>query len=382
MKLLGHSISDLVNMIRQAEGRVNCTGLSGAEQGYLLCRLYSALNRPLFVVCAEAKAAELLAADTRFFSGKRDIPVITFPSYDILPFQPVAYHPQTACKRIETLYRMVTDSQPPIVITTISALLQRVIPREVLSQYAEYVLEGEEMDRESLVRKLIQGGYQETILVEDPGDFAVRGGLVDIFPPLYSDPIRIEFFGDTVESIRAFSAADQRSMKPVSEVTLLPAAETVLDPLDIDQVVERVRKLGDALVMPGLRIEEIVDKIENFNQFPGIGGLISLIHPSLDTLFDYMPKETLPIVIDPGSMERKAFDIEETVTKNYLAARNDNRLSAEPEALYTAWSDVDARFSQGPHLVFKIIPVTESGAMTCNLTVEGNDLVIQQLKQR
>ncbi|MES0349905.1 MAG: hypothetical protein ABUK19_04220 [Desulfobacteria bacterium] len=95
MKVLGHSIADLVNMIPQAEGRVNCTGLSGAEQGYLLCRLYSALNRPLFVVCAEAKAAELLAADIRFFSGKRDLPVITFPSYDILPFQPVSYHPQT-----------------------------------------------------------------------------------------------------------------------------------------------------------------------------------------------------------------------------------------------------------------------------------------------
>ena len=382
MKLLGHSIADLVGMIRQAEGRVNCTGLSGAEQGYLLYRLYGALNRPLFVVCAKAKEAELLAADIRFFSGKRDVPVISFPPYDILPFQPVAYHPQTACKRIETLYRMLTAPQPPIVITTVSALLQRVIPREVLSQYAEYVLEGEEMDRESLVRKLIQGGYQETILVEDPGDFAVRGGLVDIFPPLYSDPIRIEFFGDTVESIRAFSAADQRSMKPVSEVTLLPAAETVLDPLDIDQVVERVRKLGDALVMPGLRVEEIVDKLENFNQFPGIGGLISLIHPSLDTLFDYMPKETLPIVIDPGAMENKAFDIEETVTKNYLAARNDNRLCAEPEALYLAWSDVDDRFSQGSHLVFRVIPVTEPGAVTCNLTVERNDLVIQQLKQR
>jgi transcription-repair coupling factor (superfamily II helicase) len=210
VKLLGHSIADLVNMIRQAERRVNCTGLSGAEQGYLLCRLYGVLNRPLFVVCAKAKEAELLAADIRFFSGKTDVPVITFPSYDILPFQPVAYHPQTACQRIETLYRMLTDTEPPLVITTVSALLQRVIPRQVLSQYAEYIVAGEEMDREALIRKLIQGGYQETVLVEDPGDFAIRGGLVDLFPPLYADPIRIEFFGDMVESMRAFSAADQR----------------------------------------------------------------------------------------------------------------------------------------------------------------------------
>ena len=103
MKLLGHSIADLVNMIRHADGRVNCTGLSGSEQAYLLHRLYAELNRPLFVVCATAKEAEVIASDIRFFSQDSLIPVITFPSYDILPFKPVAYHPQTACKRIETL---------------------------------------------------------------------------------------------------------------------------------------------------------------------------------------------------------------------------------------------------------------------------------------
>lgn len=382
MKLLGHSIADLVNMIRHAEGRVNCTGMSGAEQAYLLYRLNAALNRPLFVVCAKAKEAELLSADIRFFSGNKDVPVIAFPPYDILPFQPVSYHSQTACKRIETLYRMLTDARPPIVITTVSALLQRVIPCEVLYQYAEYVLAGEEMDREALIHKLIQGGYQESVLVEDPGDFAVRGGLIDIYPPLNADPIRIEFFGDMVESIRAFSAADQRSLKPMSEVTLLPAAETVLDPSEIDKIAERVRKQGDALVMPGLRVEEIIDRLKNLDQFPGIGGLISLIHPLLDTLFDYMPKETLPVVIDPGAMENKAFEQEETVTKSYLSARNDGKLCVEPEALYLAWSEVDASLSQGAHLVFRMFPVAESGAVTCNLTVDRNDLVTQQLKKR
>jgi transcription-repair coupling factor (superfamily II helicase) len=382
MKLTGHSIDDLIEMIRQAEGRVNCAGLSGAEQGYVLYRLYRALNRPLFVVCARAKEAEVLAADIRFFSGKTDVPVILFPPYDILPFQPVAYHPQTACQRIETLYRMLTDAEPPIVITTVSALLQRVIPREVLSRYAEYVVEGEDMDREGLIRKLIQGGYQETVLVEDPGDFAVRGGLVDIFPPLYLDPIRIEFLGDTAESIRSFSAADQRSMKPMSEVTLLPAAETVLDLSDIDQVAERVRQRGDVLEMPGLRVEEIVERLKHLDQFPGIGGLISLIYPALDTVFDYMPKEALPIVIDPAAAENKASDLEETVTKNYVAARNDGKLCVEPEALYLTWSDVNARLSQKVHVAFRMIPIAEWAAVTCNLSVEKNDLIIQQLRQR
>ena len=382
MKLLGHSIADLLNMIRHSQGRVDCTGLSGAERAYVLSRMYLGLERPLFVVCATAKEAEVIASDIRFFSQDSRIPIIQFPPYDILPFKPLAYHPQTACKRIETMYRMLTDSEPGLVITTVSALLQKVIPRQALSRFAEYIVAGEEIDRDVVIRKLIQGGYQETVLVEDPGDFAVRGGLVDLFPPLYPDPIRIEFFGDTVESIKAFSAVDQRSLKPLSEVTLLPATETVLDPLGMEEVAERVRRHGQALEMPGLRIEEIVERLGNLDQFPGIGGLISLIHASLDTLFDYCPKQALPVLVEPGTIERLAHDTEEAVTKSYLAACSDGKLCVEPETLYLTWSEVSGRLDRMPHLAFRTIPVADAAAEICNLTVEKNDLIAHQLKAR
>jgi transcription-repair coupling factor (superfamily II helicase) len=382
MKLLGHSIDDLIEMIRQARGRINCTGLSGAEQGYLLYRLYAKLGRSLFVVCRGAKEAEALSADIRFFSGNAGIPAVVFPSYDILPFQRVAYHPQTSCQRIEGLYRMLTETQPLIVITTVSALLQRVIPKYALSKHAEYVVAGEELDRETLVRRLIQGGYQETALVEDPGDFAIRGGLIDVFPPLYADPIRIELFGDTVESIRSFSAADQRSLHPMTEATILPAAESVLDPVEIDRIADRIRKHGEALEMAGLRIEENVERITRLEQFPGIGGLLPLIFTTLDALFGYMPKQALPVLMDPGAMDTVAIDIEEAVTKSYLAARNDGRLCVEPKALYLQWSEVMAMFDRDTHLLFREIPVVDAGAVSCNVTVEKNDLVTQQLKVR
>jgi transcription-repair coupling factor (superfamily II helicase) len=382
MKLLGHSIADLLKAIPRAQGRINCTGLSGAERAYALSRIYLGLRRPLFVVCATAKEAEAIASDVRFFAKDSRIPVITFPPYDILPFKPLAYHPQTACKRIETLYRMLTDSEPAIVTTTVSALLQKVIPRQALSGFAEYIVAGEEIDRDVVIRKLIQGGYQETVLAEDPGDFAIRGGLVDLFPPLYPDPIRIEFFGDTVESIRTFSAADQRSLQPMSEVTLLPATETVLDPSGMEEVAERVRRHGQALEMPGLRIEETIEKLRNLDQFPGIGGLISLIHSSLDTVFDYCPKQALPVLVEPGTIEKLALDTEEAVTKSYLSACSDGKLCVEPETLYLTWSEVDDRLGRMPHLVFRMIPVADRAAATFNLTVEKNDLIAQQLKAR
>jgi len=247
MKLLGHSIGDLLTMLRDATGRVDCTGLSGAEQGYLVHRLYGELKRPLFLMCATAKEAERLAQDIRFFSAETDPPIITFPPYDILPFKSLSYHPATACQRIEALYQMMTASEPSIIITTVSAALQKVMPKETLARFADYLLPGEETDREVLVKRLIQGGYQETVLVEEPGDYAIRGALIDVFPPLYSDPIRIEFFGDSVESIRTFSAQDQRSLKALSEVTLLPATETILEPSEIESMIARIRKQGEIL---------------------------------------------------------------------------------------------------------------------------------------
>ena len=217
MKFQGHAIADLLKTLGETPGRVNCTGLSGAERAYLLVRLYKALKRPIFVLCPGAKEAEALEEDLRFFSDEAHVPIVSFPSYDILPFKPLSYRPETSSRRVEALYRMMTVSRPSVIITTVFGLLQKVIPKEALSRCCEYVLPGEETDRDEFIRTLIQDGYQEAALVEEPGDFAVRGALIDVFPPLYRDPVRIEFFGDAVDSVRSFSVQDQLSRGSFSE---------------------------------------------------------------------------------------------------------------------------------------------------------------------
>jgi transcription-repair coupling factor (superfamily II helicase) len=257
-----------------------------------------------------------------------------------------------------------------------------VLPKTALSGFAEYLLPGEETDRDDLIDKLIQGGYQRTVLVEEAGDYAVRGALIDLFPPLYPDPVRIEFFGDVVESIRTFSAQDQRSLKTLSELTLLPAAETVLDPVEMDNIVARVRKQGRTLEMPGMRIEEIVERLKNNDQFPGIGGLTALIYPHLDTLFDYLPPQVVSVLVDSAGIEKVAVETEDTIKETYLTARSDLQLCVEPESMYLGWSQVEEKIKQGPNLVLKTVPLEEKGAAACHFAVEKNDLVTGQLKAR
>ena len=171
---------------------------------------------PLLVVASSTKQAEQLIEDLRFFAGNQELPILFFPPYNILPFKFLSYHTETAGHRIRVLYQLLEETAPAVVVTTVGALLQKLVPRHEISRYAELVIAGEEIERDYLVSKLISGGYVKTAIVEEPGDFSIRGGIIDIFSPLYPDPLRIEFYGDFVESLRFFSASSQRQLKSIS----------------------------------------------------------------------------------------------------------------------------------------------------------------------
>jgi transcription-repair coupling factor (superfamily II helicase) len=108
-------------------------------------------------------------------------------------------------------------------------LRQRLIPKTVLAGFAELIIAEEEIEPDRLVAKLVAGGYTRSVVVEEPGDFCVRGGIIDIFSPLYDNPLRIELFGDFAETIRFFSPASQRSLDHVHEAVILPAREVTLE---------------------------------------------------------------------------------------------------------------------------------------------------------
>jgi len=309
----GGSISEFIRTLGGVRGRVNCTGLSGAERGYLLYRLYKENGTPLLVVCTDAKEMEDLAEDIRFFGDPDDTPVISLRPYDVVPVKSLSHDAQSACRRIEVLYKIVNSPRPPIITTTVTALLERLMPKSVLSAYPEYIITGEELDRDVLIAKLIEGGYQQSTLVEERGDYAVRGSLVDVFPPLSSDPVRIEFDGDLVESIRLFSAQNQLSLTSIDELVLLPAVETVMSPQELPAIAERIRKRGDRLDMSGLRVEEAVEKVMSQEQFPGIGALLPLIYDRTETLFDYLPQDTLPVLTSSADIEKAALETEARV---------------------------------------------------------------------
>ncbi|MCP4105363.1 MAG: transcription-repair coupling factor, partial [Desulfobacteraceae bacterium] len=320
--------------------------------------------------------------DLRFFS--ESLPIINFPSYNILPFKFLSYHNETAAKRISALYRLTEYSTPPIVVTTADAVLQKLIPRKELLDYTELIMEGEDTDPDALVSKLVSGGYVRSAIVEEPGDFSIRGGILDIFSPLYPDPLRIELFGDTVESLRFFSASTQRTVRNISEAIIIPAREAILKKEHMSQIIKQLKKQSVEHDISVAKTRDLIDRISNEGVFPGIESLIPLIYPKLDTFFDYMPDNSLFILAEPKELGNAAEIFQSKALKNYRDASSEDRLCVEPDALYLKWPDAKQILLQKKPLSLKMLPGTEQHSENSlfHFPVQENSSLRAELKQQ
>jgi transcription-repair coupling factor (superfamily II helicase) len=367
---------------------VEVCGVSGSERALIITAIYARQRTPMLVVAPSMEEGQRLAEDLRFFSRQRPLPVLFFPSYHLLPFKFLSYHNATAAERIQVLYRLLMDEAPPVVVVPVQALLQRLVPRQDLSRYAELILAGEEVDRERLIAKLISGGYLRTAIVEEPGDFSVRGGIVDVFSPLYPDPLRIEFFGDRVESLRFFSAGDQRHIGAVNEAVLLPAREAILKPEALPEVLYRIRLQAADLNLPVSQVRKITTSLSQQEAFPGIESMLPLIYAGLDSFFDYLPPNALCVVAAPEQLESAATEFEAHAAATYDAARENRNFCVPPESLYLPWRDVRRRLAERRGLILKLLEVVtaenEPGgpdARTVTAGIQSNSELTAELRR-
>jgi transcription-repair coupling factor (superfamily II helicase) len=330
--------------------------------------------------------------DIAFFSSSERIPLFYFPAYNIMPFKPLAYHNETVSERIRILYHLCAGDHAPIVVITVEALLQQLIPKDELTAYAELLMTGEELDLDTLVAKLISGGYERSVLVEEPGDFSLRGGILDVFSPMYTQPLRIEMFGDTVESLRFFSSLNQRKTGEVSEAVILPARETILRKESLGSLIARIRQQAAAIGVDLKEVRKIVERIKSGGLFPGIESLLPLFYEHLDGFLDYLPssgsvREPLFILNEPAALGKKADEITQLTVKNYITARDDGRLCLDPPSMYREWSDIEAELRRRKQLSFRLLDtnpdISDDGRPSVDkyeVQVENNAAVTFEMK--
>lgn len=381
-------------MAAKKDRPVECFGLSGSTRAYTLARLFRETRQSVLVIVPDKKQAKTLCSDLEFFlhdmpkSGPDklwDSHIVEFPSYHILGFKGISFHCETAARRITTLYRLLNLQSPVIVVTTAQAAMARLIPVKALAGFAELVMAGEDLDRDAFVQKLISGGYVSGIVVEEPGDFCVRGAIVDVFGPPYENPLRIEFNGDQVESIRFFSPATQRTIKKIKEAYVLPASEAVCDPARMTKIIHNIRERAVLAGMPVTKIRKLVEDMKNGSTFPGIEAFVPLLYKNgPSTLFDYLSDDILCVAVEPSGIKKAATDYLASVEENYEQALFDNRLCIPASMTHISVSRLEDNILKSRPVSFRNIPVVTDldkpkDTIRCEFYVSENTELVMSL---
>ncbi len=216
-----------IDYIAKTDGRLT---VSGAPAGYDAWLATEAARRRgglvLFIASDEAQAEAFAAAATFFAPGIRQL---AFPAWDCLPYDRVSPKSDIESARLATLAALSKGIEgAALIVTSIAAVLQRVPPRAAIAKASFTAKVGEEIARDALVSFLAGNGYARAGTVRDPGEFALRGGIVDLWPPGIEDPLRLDFFGETLDAIRKFDPVTQLSQGSVARIELLPASEAPL----------------------------------------------------------------------------------------------------------------------------------------------------------
>lgn len=313
--------------------------LSGAPTGFLpwmLADLARAGNTAVFVAPDEA-AMRAIASTAPFFAPELDI--LSYPAWDCLPYDRASPTLRVMSERLATLHALQTRSEKPrLIVTTVNAATQRTLTPFRIRQLVARLAPGERIGLDTLATLLQANGYVRVDTVNDSGEFAVRGGLVDLFPSGAEQALRLDFFGDEIESVRTFSPEDQRTTGRVDGFVLLPASEALLDEESIKRFRSRYREKFGANATG----DPLYQAISDGRRLAGMEHWLPLFEERLDTLFAHLPDEAV-IVRDAatGGAGEQRFEAIADYQQNRVRAESSAPGSYRPLATDTLYLSPD-----------------------------------------
>ena len=346
-------MTDLHRILKAGEALTLARAPAGFQPWLLadLARATAARGGRLLFVAPDDLAMQAVADAARYFAP--ELSVLQFPAWDCLPYDRASPALRATADRLATLQALQTKPQgPELVATTINAITQRVLTPFRIRQLVARLAPGERIDRDKLAALLQANGYVRTDTVTDPGEYAVRGGLVDLFPSGEPHALRLDFFGDEIESVRQFDAADQRTIGSIKGFTLLPASEALLDEETIKRFRGRYRERFGATATG----DPIYQAVSDGRRLAGMDHWLPLFEERLATLFDHLSDDDL-ILREAGSIKagEARFEAITDYHANRVRARSADPGSyrpLEPNELYLMADEWERAVADRPiHLV-------------------------------
>ena len=352
------AFSRVVSHLRANAGRISVSGLTLSAKALLISELQKAGGRPLIVVVRSNEAADeyipVLQAYCELVGGAAADSVVSLPARDVLPFQNLSPHPEIQEQRAIALWKIATG-EASIVVVPAAASALRLKSADYYSNLARTLRRGESFETDSLLEHLNSVGYNSTDIVEMPGDYALRGGILDVYSPEADRPVRIEFFGDEVESIRKFDPASQRSSSPADETVLLPLSETPVSEHVLGAI--HTRLSGKRLSGSDGVVEQAI-RAAGVTVFPG-WEFYSPVAGTSGTLFDLMPNAS--VLEDEPELLKSEFDqFWDRVEQAHERSGIGNLV--RPEELYAPPEEWWGKLQSVPGADIEHLGVTRSGA--------------------
>lgn len=315
---------------------------------------------PLLCLVPSEPLVSIVAEDLKLFS---DLPVIKYPAQEIPPYTPLSPDSKTTTDRLSALYRISSAQHPYILVSSLEALLRRTIPLARINELAELVISGEETDQKELTSSLITSGYEKVSLVQEPGEFSVRGGIIDVYPPYsaYEDPdsadqepelenapVRLDFFGDTVESIRLFDPVSQRSIREIQEAVFIPVSDILLPSPDSPEHNKIIGKYNSLIAGREQDLPEagkIREKLKSCHRFPGIEFYLPLFYDQLSSPIEALSPETIILQFDTPEINHSLELLEERINRNHQEALNSGSPAFAPEKLFVPREELAAKLA-------------------------------------
>jgi transcription-repair coupling factor (superfamily II helicase) len=306
--------------------------LQGASIGLALSSIIARHKRPIVIIAPDTLTATKLEYELRFFHHEQAI--IHFPDWETLPYDQFSPHQDIISERLSALAKMPALRQGAIV-APISTLMQRLPPKEYLEGNTFLLNRGERFDLQAARLRLTRAGYRNVEQVREHGEFAVRGSIIDLFPMGSDQPFRIDLFDDEIETIRTFSPDTQRSQDVVDKIQLLPAKEFPLDENGIERFRQHFRERFAGNPLNSMIYQDISEGICP----PGIEYYLPLFFEKTQTLFDYLPANSL--IVNVGDTATRATEFWQEIQTRYEQRRHDiSRPLLPPEKLFIPMTDV------------------------------------------
>jgi len=323
-----HVTDSLSECIIEGKKKARVYGLLGSSKAYLLSRIRAQARAPILVIGPTHREAEILWEDFCFFSEDETASILLYPPWETLPWDTIPPTPDTTAQRLKVLFRL-NQGDENIYFASARSVFQKVLPRTVLTTHSAFLKKGHEIDRDYLIQSLTRSGYVRVDMVEERGEFTVRGAIIDVFSPLYDEPLRVELCGDQITRLRLFNSETQRSSDELEEAIVSPSQEL-------------------------LQVEG---------------------HLASADFSTYFPERLILVLDSPGLILQEMLGFQKDICERFEKVRARNRRAPSPEDLFSDPHETERKFSQSARIVLEQVEIkgeTADGEALFRFRVEEN----------